>query len=53
LFEDDAAGAVNAVPEPMRRYLCVADRRDFTPKVRALQAHLVVSLPRAWRVSAA
>lgn len=53
LFEYDAAGAVNAAPEPMRLYLCVADRRDFTPKVRALQEHLVAGLPPAWRVASA
>ena len=53
LFEDAAAGAANAAPEPMRLYLCVADRRDFTPKVRALQEHLVAGLPPAWRVAQA
>lgn len=51
LFEDAAEGSVNAAPEPMRLYLCVADRRDFTPKVRALQAHIVAGLPPAWRVA--
>ncbi|QNH22098.1 transcriptional regulator [Xanthomonas sp. GW] len=53
LFEDAAAGAADAAPEPMRLYLCVADRRDFTPKVRALQEHLVAGLPPAWRVAQA
>ncbi|QDI02715.1 LysR family transcriptional regulator [Xanthomonas cerealis pv. cerealis] len=53
LFEDDAAGAADAAPEPMRLYLCVVDRRDFTPKVRALQEQLVAGLPPAWRVPAA
>ena len=53
LFEDAAAGAADAAPEPMRLYLCVADRRDFTPKVRALQEHLVAGLPPAWRVAPA
>ncbi|WP_058197130.1 LysR family transcriptional regulator, partial [Xanthomonas translucens] len=47
LFEDDAAGAADAAPEPMRLYLCVVDRRDFTPKVRALQEQLVAGLPPA------
>jgi len=35
--------------EPMQVALCVSDRRDFTPRVRALQAHLEAGLPPAWR----
>ncbi|WP_369933604.1 LysR family transcriptional regulator [Xanthomonas tesorieronis] len=53
LFADAGAGAANAAPEPMQLFLCVADRRDFTPKVRALQEHLVAGLPPAWRVAPA
>lgn len=51
LFAGDG-GALDAVPEPMRLYLCVADRRDITPKVRALRDHLIAGLPPAWRVAA-
>ncbi len=34
----------------MRLYLCVSDRRDLTPKVRALMQHIVDGLPPEWRV---
>ncbi len=44
---DDGA---HTSPEPMRLYLCVSDRRDLTPKVRALMEHVVEGLPEAWRV---
>jgi len=37
-------------PEPMRVFLCVSDRRDLTPKVRALMQMVVEGLPVAWRV---
>jgi len=37
-------------PEPMRVFLCVSDRRDLTPKVRALMQSVVEGLPVAWRV---
>jgi len=37
-------------PEPMRVFLCVSDRRDLTPKVRALMQTVVEGLPGAWRV---
>ncbi|WP_313218322.1 LysR substrate-binding domain-containing protein [Stenotrophomonas sp.] len=37
-------------PEPMRLFLCVSDRRDLTPKVRALMQALLAALPEAWRV---
>jgi len=37
-------------PEPMRVFLCVSDRRDLTPKVRALMQVVVEGLPVAWRV---
>ncbi|WP_411849522.1 LysR substrate-binding domain-containing protein [Stenotrophomonas sp. LGBM10] len=40
-------------PEPMRLFLCVSDRRDLTPKVRALMQALLDALPAAWRVDAA
>lgn len=39
-------------PEPMRLFLCVSDRRDLTPKVRALMQALLDALPKAWRVDA-
>ncbi|WP_422509783.1 LysR substrate-binding domain-containing protein [Stenotrophomonas sp. GZD-301] len=39
-------------PEPMRLFLCVSDRRDLTPKVRALMQALLDALPEAWRVDA-
>ncbi len=38
-----------AQPEPMDVFFCVSDRRDFTPKVRALFEHLRAGLPPAWR----
>ncbi|MBD9369222.1 LysR family transcriptional regulator [Xanthomonas sp. XNM01] len=44
LFQDCAAQ-----PEPMEVFFCVSDRRDFTPKVRALFEHLRAGLPPAWR----
>lgn len=37
-------------PEPMRLFLCVSDRRDLTPKMRALMQALLDALPEAWRV---
>lgn len=40
-------------PEPMRLFLCVSDRRDLTPKVRALMQHVVEGLPAVWRVDVA
>ncbi|WP_314104382.1 LysR substrate-binding domain-containing protein [uncultured Stenotrophomonas sp.] len=40
-------------PEPMRVFLCVSDRRDLTPKVRALMQVVVEGLPVAWRVDVA
>ncbi|WP_145480890.1 LysR family transcriptional regulator [Stenotrophomonas rhizophila] len=40
-------------PEPMRVFLCVSDRRDLTPKVRALMQMVVEGLPVAWRVDVA
>ncbi|MNM72421.1 HTH-type transcriptional regulator DmlR [compost metagenome] len=50
LFEGNAADGTRAAPEPMRLFLCVSDRRDLTPKVRALLQHLLDGLPAAWRV---
>jgi len=40
-------------PEPMRVFLCVSDRRDLTPKVRALMQVVVEGLSVAWRVDVA
>lgn len=37
--------------EPLRLYLCVADRHDFTPKVRAFMEHVLERLPDDWRIS--
>ena len=50
LFEGTEAGDAQALPEPMRLFLCVSDRRDLTPKVRALMQHIVEGLPAEWRV---
>ena len=49
LFQSELAGAAQASPEPMHLFLCVSDRRDLTPKVRALLQHIVDALPAAWR----
>lgn len=51
LFEPGDIGDTQAAPEPMRLFLCVSDRRDLTPKVRALMQHIVEGLPAAWRVA--
>ncbi|HAV71108.1 MAG TPA: LysR family transcriptional regulator, partial [Stenotrophomonas sp.] len=52
LFEPGDAQSTQASPEPMRLFLCVSDRRDLTPKVRALMQHIIEGLPPAWRVDA-
>jgi DNA-binding transcriptional LysR family regulator len=52
LFEPGDAESTQASPEPMRLFLCVSDRRDLTPKVRALMQHIIEGLPPAWRVDA-
>lgn len=49
LFQSEVAGDAHASPEPMHLFLCVSDRRDLTPKVRALLQHIVAALPPAWR----
>ncbi len=49
LFQSEVAGDAQASPEPMHLFLCVSDRRDLTPKVRALLQHIVGALPAAWR----
>ena len=49
LFASDDGAQTS--PEPMRLFLCVSDRRDLTPKVRALMQHVVEGLPEAWRVA--
>lgn len=49
LFEAAPNAPVRAVAEPMDIYLCVRDRRDLTPKVRALMDFLVERLPAQWR----
>ena len=49
LFQSEVAGDAQASPEPMHLFLCVSDRRDLTPKVRALLQHIVDALPAAWR----
>ena len=36
--------------ERMQVAFCVSDRRDFTPRVRALHQHLQTHLPSAWQV---
>lgn len=50
LFEPGDAHGAQAAPEPMRLFLCVSDRRDLTPKVRALMQHIVDGLPVSWQV---
>lgn len=49
LFEapDEASG--RALIEPLDFYLCVRDRYELTPKVRAFIEHLQAGLPEAWR----
>ncbi|MFC7519794.1 LysR family transcriptional regulator [Xanthomonas populi] len=49
LFVPDTRATTQAAPEPLRIYLCVADRRDFTPKVRAFMGHVLERLPAQWR----
>jgi len=39
----------DAVLEPMQVYLCVSDRRDLTPKLRAFATHVRERLPPPWR----
>lgn len=48
LFVSDLGSTAQALPEPLRIYLCVADRRDFTPKVRAFMEHVLERLPVQW-----
>lgn len=50
VFDAGDGQSAQAAPEPMRLFLCVSDRRDLTPKVRALMQHIVEGLPAAWRV---
>ncbi|MDT8895357.1 LysR substrate-binding domain-containing protein [Halomonas sp. I1] len=49
LFETNRRTSARAVSEPMDIYLCVGDRRDLTPKVRAFMTFLIESLPVEWR----
>lgn len=49
LFETGQDSSAQAVSEPMDIYLCVNDRRDLTPKVRAFMNFLVERLPAEWR----
>ncbi|MCC8617358.1 LysR family transcriptional regulator [Xanthomonas vesicatoria] len=49
LFLPDGSDTMQPAIEPLRLFLCVADRRDFTPKVRAFMAHLLERLPPEWR----
>ncbi|MCC4602311.1 LysR family transcriptional regulator [Xanthomonas campestris pv. badrii] len=51
LFVPGSANASQVALEPLRLYLCVADRRDFTPKVRAFMDHIVERLPPEWQVT--
>ncbi|MEA9563094.1 MULTISPECIES: LysR family transcriptional regulator [unclassified Xanthomonas] len=51
LFVPDGSDATQAAVEPLRLFLCVADRRDFTPKVRVFMAHVLERLPLEWRVA--
>jgi len=51
LFVSDLGSTAQALPEPLRIYLCVADRRDFTPKVRAFMEHVLERLPVQWRTA--
>ncbi|MGC3979658.1 MAG: LysR family transcriptional regulator [Steroidobacteraceae bacterium] len=48
MMEDEVATSL----EPMKLYLCVSDRRDWTPKLRAFLRHVHSHLPAAWRVGA-
>ena len=50
LFTTPGGDEARAAPAPMRLFLCVSDRRDLTPKIRALLQHVVDALPPAWRV---
>ncbi|XKE46541.1 LysR family transcriptional regulator [Halomonas organivorans] len=49
LFVEEGDARVHAVSEPMDIYLCVSERHDLTPKVRAFMDYLVERLPAAWR----
>ncbi|MBB5880049.1 DNA-binding transcriptional LysR family regulator [Xanthomonas arboricola] len=51
LFVSALGSSAQALPEPLRIYLCVADRRDFTPKVRAFMQHVLERLPVQWRIA--
>ncbi|CAD1789494.1 LysR family transcriptional regulator [Xanthomonas arboricola] len=51
LFVSALGSTAQALPEPLRIYLCVADRRDFTPKVRAFMQHVLERLPVQWRIA--
>ncbi|MEA5123087.1 LysR family transcriptional regulator [Xanthomonas floridensis] len=51
LFLPESTSAGQVALEPLRLYLCVADRRDFTPKVRAFMDHIVERLPQEWQVA--
>ena len=48
LFSATANSRVYAEVEPIEFFLCVSDRFQFTPKVRALFEHLKKSLPEKW-----
>ncbi|MCC4617929.1 LysR family transcriptional regulator [Xanthomonas campestris pv. asclepiadis] len=51
LFVSALGSTAQALPEPLRIYLCVADRRDFTPKLRAFMQHVLERLPVQWRIA--
>jgi len=46
LLQDDNEWAV----DPMEVFFCVSDRRDFTPRVRALFQHLQDNMPAHWQI---
>lgn len=50
LFEPTGTADAQAAPAPMQLFLCVSDRRDLTPRIKALLLHVLDALPAAWRV---
>lgn len=49
LFLTDENSQVSAEVEPLDFYLCVRDRHQLTPKMRAFMEYLVDALPEEWQ----
>ena len=50
LFHSDMKVGINTEVEPLEFYLCVRDRHQLTPKVRALGDYIRKQLPERWRI---